>query len=101
MSDTLNRRHALKFMGAPLMLPLGGGLAGSLLTGCGGGGDDDAKPAPSFASASFVSMAAPSLSAPADMAKTLIDYSMQQNVYQSALHAGANIVQQSLLDWLR
>jgi flagellar hook-associated protein 3 FlgL len=37
----------------------------------------------------------------ADMAKTLIDYSMQQNVYQSALHAGANIVQQSLLDWLR
>jgi flagellar hook-associated protein 3 FlgL len=37
----------------------------------------------------------------ADMAKTLIDFSMQQNVYQSALHAGANIVQQSLLDWLR
>ena len=37
----------------------------------------------------------------ADMAKTLIDFSMQQNVYKSALHAGANIVQQSLLDWLR
>jgi flagellar hook-associated protein 3 FlgL len=37
----------------------------------------------------------------ADMAKTLIDYSMQQNVYQSALHAGANIIQQSLLDFLR
>jgi flagellar hook-associated protein 3 FlgL len=37
----------------------------------------------------------------ADMAKTLIDFSMQQNVYQSALHAGANIIQQSLLDWLR
>ena len=37
----------------------------------------------------------------ADMAQTLIDFSMQQNVYQSALHAGANIIQQSLLDFLR
>jgi flagellar hook-associated protein 3 FlgL len=37
----------------------------------------------------------------ADMSQTLIDFSMQQNVYQSALHAGANIIQQSLLDWLR
>ncbi|MEA2422082.1 MAG: flagellar hook-associated protein 3 FlgL [Thermoleophilaceae bacterium] len=37
----------------------------------------------------------------ADMAKTAVDYSMQQSVYQSALHAGANIVQQSLLDFLR
>jgi flagellar hook-associated protein 3 FlgL len=37
----------------------------------------------------------------ADMAQTLIDFSMQQNVYQSALRAGANIVQQSLLDFLR
>jgi flagellar hook-associated protein 3 FlgL len=37
----------------------------------------------------------------ADMAKTFIDYSMQQNVYQSALRAGSNIIQQSLLDFLR
>jgi flagellar hook-associated protein 3 FlgL len=37
----------------------------------------------------------------ADMAKTLIDYSMQQSVYQSALKAGAGIVQASLLDFLR
>ena len=37
----------------------------------------------------------------ADMARTLIDYSMQQSVYQSALRAGANIVQASLLDFLR
>jgi flagellin-like hook-associated protein FlgL len=35
------------------------------------------------------------------MAKTLIDFSMQQNVYQSALRAGSNIIQQSLLDFLR
>jgi flagellar hook-associated protein 3 FlgL len=37
----------------------------------------------------------------ADMAATLIDYSTQQSVYQSALKAGAGIVQASLLDFLR
>ena len=37
----------------------------------------------------------------ADMAKTMVDFSMQHSVYQSALQAGARIVQQSLLDWLR
>jgi flagellar hook-associated protein 3 FlgL len=37
----------------------------------------------------------------ADMAQTLVDFSMQQNVYQSALRAGSNIIQQSLLDFLR
>jgi flagellar hook-associated protein 3 FlgL len=37
----------------------------------------------------------------ADMAATLIDYSMQQSVYQSALRAGAGIVQTSLMDFLR
>lgn len=73
MSETLNRRHALKFLGAPLMLPLGGTLAGSLLTGCGGGGDD----AVTFTSASFTAMAAPSLATPADMAKTLVNSSLQ------------------------
>jgi flagellar hook-associated protein 3 FlgL len=37
----------------------------------------------------------------ADMAKTLTDFSLQQAVYQSALKSGANIVQSSLLDFLR
>jgi flagellar hook-associated protein 3 FlgL len=37
----------------------------------------------------------------ADMAKTLIAYSTQQAVYQSALNAGSRIVQTSLLDFLR
>jgi flagellar hook-associated protein 3 FlgL len=36
-----------------------------------------------------------------DMAETLIRYSTQQSVYQSALRAGAGIVQASLLDFLR
>lgn len=75
MSQTpsLDRRQALKFLGTPLMLPLGGAAVGSLLTGCGGGGDDSNTPAATFASASFVSMAAPSLTTPADMAKTLVN----------------------------
>jgi flagellar hook-associated protein 3 FlgL len=37
----------------------------------------------------------------ADMARTLVDFSTQQAVYQSALNAGARIVQSSLLDFLR
>lgn len=37
----------------------------------------------------------------ADMAETLIEYSMQQSVYQSALKAGANVIQPSLMDFLR
>jgi flagellar hook-associated protein 3 FlgL len=37
----------------------------------------------------------------ADMASVLTNYSLQQAVYQSALKAGANIVQSSLMDFLR
>ena len=68
--NALQRRQALKFLGAPLMLPLSGTALGSLLTACGGGSDD--APAPSMTSASFTAMAAPSLATPADMAKTLV-----------------------------
>jgi flagellar hook-associated protein 3 FlgL len=35
-----------------------------------------------------------------DMAETLVNFSTQQAVYQSALNAGARIVQSSLLDFL-
>lgn len=37
----------------------------------------------------------------ADMAETIVKFSTQQAAYQSALHAAANIVQTSLLDFLR
>lgn len=37
----------------------------------------------------------------ADMARTLIDYSTQQTAYQAALKAGAQLIQPSLLDFLR
>ncbi|HEY1365513.1 MAG TPA: flagellar hook-associated protein FlgL [Gaiellaceae bacterium] len=36
----------------------------------------------------------------ADMAQTMIDYSMQSSVYQAALKSGANLIQPSLLDFL-
>ena len=72
-SHSLDRRQALKYLGTPLMLPLSGAAVGSLLTGCGGGSDDNSTPTATFASASFVSMAAPSLTTPADMAKTLVN----------------------------
>lgn len=37
----------------------------------------------------------------ADMAKTMVDFSTQQAAYSAALRASANIVQSSLLDFLR
>lgn len=37
----------------------------------------------------------------ADMAKTLIDFNSQSVAYQSALRAGANLVQSSLMDFLK
>jgi flagellar hook-associated protein 3 FlgL len=37
----------------------------------------------------------------ADIAKTIIDFNSQQAAYQSALRAGASLVQTSLLDFLR
>ncbi|MCV2354360.1 PhoX family protein [Paucibacter sp. B2R-40] len=62
-----SRRQALKFMGLPMMLPMTGVGAASLLSACGGG--DDA-PAVNFLSATFAAMAAPTLLAPEAMART-------------------------------
>lgn len=75
------RRQALKFLGTPLMLPLGGigGLSVAGLSACGGGDDEPVTPTPRpvvFSSASFAAMAAPSLTTPADMAKTLVASSL-------------------------
>lgn len=68
-----SRRQALKFLGMPLMLPLGGVGASSLLSACGGGSD----PAPEFISAAFTPMAALSLSNAAAMATTTVASSLQ------------------------
>ena len=37
----------------------------------------------------------------ADIAKTIIDFNSQSAAYQASLRAGANIVQASLMDFLR
>jgi hypothetical protein len=72
-----NRRLVLKALGTPLMLPVAGLSATSLLTACGGGGDSSSTPTASFASASITGMAAPSLADPTGMAKTLVASSLQ------------------------
>ena len=59
LPPNLDRRHALKFLAGMPMLPLSGLSFASLLSAC--GSDTDAAPIAKFVSASFDSMAAPSL----------------------------------------
>jgi uncharacterized protein len=81
-SPDFSRRKALKILSGAPMLPLG--LAStSLLAAC-GGHSDDATPAPvtavaAFTTASFSSMAAPSLSNPNAMATTTVASTMTAN----------------------
>jgi secreted PhoX family phosphatase len=84
-----SRRTALKFLsGMPIMLPFGSVAAASLLSACGGGGGEDPAPvtppvapvepapAPTYLSASFGTMEAPSLANPAAMATTSVGSSL-------------------------
>lgn len=66
-TTSTSRRQALKFLSGVPLLPLSGSLsAATLLSGCGGGGSDDAT----FVSATFGAMPAPT--ATADMATTFV-----------------------------
>ncbi len=65
-SQLPSRRQALKFLGLPFALPLGGGLSSIALSACGGGSDA------TYVSSSFSAMAAPSLSNAAAMATTTV-----------------------------
>ncbi len=81
-APSAQRRALLKWLAGTPMLPLGGALAATALTGCGGGDDGSvgaapsapaspaapAAPSVSMTSTSFVSMAAPDLSTPNAMA---------------------------------
>lgn len=60
------RRKALQLLAGVPMLPLGASASAALLTACGGSDD------PSYVSASFTSMAAPSLADAAAMATTTV-----------------------------
>lgn len=68
-SSLTTRRKALQFLAGVPMLPLGATAATSFLTACGGGSDSTNA---SFVSASFTSMAAPTLANPAAMATTTV-----------------------------
>ena len=68
-STTPSRRKALQLLAGIPMLPIGSSAAASLLaTGCSGGGNDGAA----YVSASFTSMAAPTLANAAAMATTSV-----------------------------
>jgi Predicted phosphatase len=67
-----SRRKALQVLAGAPLLPLGTGAMASLLTGCGGDDDD-----PSYVSAAFTSMAAPTLANPAAMATTTVASTLQ------------------------
>ena len=71
-TTTPTRRKALQLLAGIPMLPIGTSAAASLLaTGCGGGSDEA-----TFASASFTSMAAPTLASAAAMATTSVGSSL-------------------------
>ncbi|UCV00426.1 PhoX family protein [Acidovorax radicis] len=63
------RRKALQFLAGVPMLPLSASASAALLSACGGGDGDSS---PSFVSASFTSMAAPTLATAAAMATTTV-----------------------------
>ncbi|MGE4376569.1 MAG: PhoX family phosphatase [Burkholderiaceae bacterium] len=67
-----SRRKALQVLAGAPLLPLGTGAMASLLTGCGGDDDD-----PSYVSAAFTSMAAPTLANAAAMATTTVASTLQ------------------------
>ena len=77
-----SRRNLLKLAAGSPLLPLSSAFAASsMLTGClgNGGGGGDSTPTVTFTNVSFSSMAAPTLSAPAKMAKTTVESVMTVN----------------------
>ena len=84
-SPSGTRRSLLKMLASAPMLPLGGLGAGSLLGGCATA--DMPVTASSFATASFTSMAAPSLANPAAMATTLVESSLQVRSKDGTAHS--------------
>ncbi|TXT37203.1 MAG: alkaline phosphatase [Comamonadaceae bacterium] len=72
-----SRRQALKFLASAPMLPLGAMSVSSLMAGCATSGASTAPVAGAMASASFTSMAAPTLANPAAMAATTVASSLK------------------------
>lgn len=85
LPPNLDRRHALKFLAGVPMLPLSGVSITSLLSAC--GSDTDATPIAKFVSASFDSMAAPSLANAAAMATTTVASSLNVQLSDNTTQA--------------
>ena len=85
LPPNLDRRHALKFLAGMPMLPLSGVSIASLLSAC--GSDTDATPIAKFVSASFDSMAAPSLANAAAMATTTVASSLNVQLSDNTTQA--------------
>jgi secreted PhoX family phosphatase len=88
----LSRRRLLRMLGAAPMLPLGSVAAASLLSGCGGGGNDaevpnalaPVAPVATLGSVTFGSMAAPTLANAAAMATSTVGSTMTVNFSDSS-----------------
>lgn len=75
-TPSTQRRTLLRLLACTPMLPLGGALAATALTGCGGSestANDDATHSATMTSASFIGMAAPDLSRPDAMATSTVE----------------------------
>ncbi|WP_087744249.1 MULTISPECIES: PhoX family protein [unclassified Acidovorax] len=81
-TTTPTRRKALQFLAGVPLLPLGASASVSFLTACGGGNDN-----PSYVSASFTSMAAPSLANAAAMATTTVGSTLNIKLSDDSVRA--------------
>ncbi len=79
-TPSMERRTVLRLLASTPMLPLGGALAATALTGCGGSDDapssttgSDTPHSATMTSAAFIGMAAPDLSRPDAMATSTVE----------------------------
>jgi uncharacterized protein len=81
-ANTTTRRQALRLLSGFPLLPLSGGAMGALLSGCGGSDAD-----PTFVSASFTSMSAPTLANASAMATTSVGSAFDVTLSDNSVHS--------------
>lgn len=89
-TTTPSRRKALQFLAGVPLLPLGASASAALLAACGGGNDAPDAPPPAkknYVSASFSSMAAPTLAHAAAMATMTVDSQLKVKFSDSSEQA--------------
>jgi uncharacterized protein len=81
-TNTTTRRQALRLLSGLPLLPLSGGATGVLLSACGGSDAD-----PTFVSASFTSMSAPTLAHASAMATTSVGSTIDVTLSDNSVHS--------------